>query len=155
MSYWRLTDPQRRSFNGRLFRHITVDGPQELYSFSNRQDRLRKSDPTRPGCFDPMYFLTKSNLVEAIGKSSVPRDVFAIIQRGVGLCEDWGNDLAFVFILNIPLGLHIDAWAGLAKFQPQGRAKSGILDGGWLQYIVDIDERIAHYVDGPIRTGRK
>jgi hypothetical protein len=154
MSYWELTEQQRRSFNGRTFRYASLETPLELYSFSARDDRPRKPDPARAGRYDPMYFLTKSNLMEAVGQSNNPMDVFDIVRRGVALCEDWGNDMKLMFILNIPLGLSVQGWIGLAKFQPRGGARPNSLEGGWLQYIIDIDERLVHYLDGPIRTGR-
>jgi hypothetical protein len=154
MSYWELSDQQRRSFNGRLFRFTSIDGPLELYSFSSNSNRPRKPDPTRSGKLDPMYFLTKSNLTEAIGVSKSPRDVFKFIRQGVALCEDWGNDLSYMFVLNLPTGLSAHAWVGLAKFQPRGGRHLSALEGGWLQYLIDIDSRLVHYVDGPIRTGR-
>ena len=154
MSYWELTDVQRRSFSGRVFRYVTLESPQELYSFSATPSRPQKPDGGRPGKYDPMYFLTKSNVVEAIGLSKAPRDVFGHIRNGVALCEDWGNDLQFLFVLNVPAGVHLEAWCGLAKFQNRGHGKAGFFEGGWLQYIVDIDKRLAHYLDGPIRTGR-
>jgi hypothetical protein len=152
MSYWELTDQQRRSFSGRSFRYVSLDTPLELYSFNSREDRPCKPDPARPNMRDPMFFLTKSNLTEAIARRGVPKDLFDLIRRGVALCEDWGNDLSFMFILNIPEGLNVHAWVGLAKFQPRGRNGAGLLEGGWLQYIVDVDEQLKHYLDGPIRT---
>jgi hypothetical protein len=153
VGYWELSAQQRRSFNGRVFRYATLDTPQELYSFSANSNRPHKPDRNRPGKFDPMYFLTKSNLLEGIGNSKAPRDVFDAIRDGVALCEDWGNDLKFLFILNIPEGLSVEAWTGLAKFQNRGMGKADSLAGGWLQYVIDIDARLEHYLDGPIRTG--
>jgi hypothetical protein len=162
MSYFELSDQGRRSFMGRTFRYGTLDGPQELYSFADRADRPAKPDQRRPGRREPMYFLTKSNLIEATKRSSNPHDVFEFTRQGVALCEDW-NDMRFVFILTLPAHVSVGAWFGLAKFQPRvakDRAAPGInkdrgvLAGGWLQYVIDIDDRILHYVSAAIRTGR-
>jgi hypothetical protein len=158
MAYWELDEQHRRSFLGRSFRFGTVDGPQELYSFSTRTDRPEKPDADRPGRRDPMYFLTKSDLVEAIHTSAQPgsADVFERVRQGIALCEDW-NEMRFVFILDIPEGHAVEAWFGLAKFQSRySSSKSGgaSLAGRWLQYIVELDDRQKRLLRGPLRTGK-
>ncbi len=154
MGYWEMTDAQRRSFMGRMFRFVSVETPIDLYSFSATQDRPRKPDRARPGKFEPMYFLSKSNLLEAIGNSAPQHSVFDQVRAGVALCEDWGNDLKYLFILSVPAHLQVEAWVGLTKFQNRGGSSDEALPGGWLQYLIDIDLRLEHYLNGPIRTGR-
>lgn len=144
MSYWEITETQRRSFMGRSFRFGTLDGPLELFSFSSRVDRPNKSDAQRSGRREPMYFMTKSNLCEAIGAElplGKPR-LQEAIRQGVALREDW-NDMRYVFTLDVPAAGRVQAWFGLAKFQPRCAGRDGTessLAGGWLQYIIEIDD---------------
>lgn len=158
MSYWELNDEQRRSFMGRCFRFAPIEGPQELYSFSWRPDRPTKPIAEKPECLDPMYFMTKSNLIEAIRLSSKSSsgDVFEFVRRGVALCEDW-NDMRWMFVLDLPPGVALEAWFGIAKFQPRLASKEykggASLSGGWLQYVIRFDHRTLWLVRDAIRTG--
>jgi hypothetical protein len=70
-----------------------------------------------------MYFTTEANLMEAIrGTSpSSPMNVFELVRQGVALCEDW-NDMRWMFVLDLPTGVSIEAWFGIAKFQPRRAA---------------------------------
>lgn len=162
MSYFELTENAKQSFLGRSYRFGTVEGPQELYSFSDQPDRPNRPDKRRPGRREPMYFLTKSNLLEAIRSGAKADEVFEYTRQGVALCEDW-NEMRFLFILSIDANSAVGAWFGLAKFQPRisaGKQKSRehadprFLDGGWLQYVIDVDARLLSCISGPIRTGR-
>lgn len=158
MSYWEPSNNHVGSFMGRTSRFGTVDGPVELYSFSSRADRPTKPDLQRPGKSDPMYFLAGSALAQAIrgsGDDAHGRALREAIRQGIALCEDW-NAMTYLFILEIPAGLKVEAWFGLAKFQPRisvGEAGGRSLDGGWLQYIVDLNEMSGKYLRGPIKTG--
>lgn len=158
MSYWKPSSDHVRSFMGRSTRFGTVDGPAELYSFSSRADRATKPDPHRPGKTAPMYFLAGAALTQAIrgaGNDAHGRALREAIRQGTALCEDW-NAMTYLFILEVPAGLNVEAWFGLAKFQPRisvGDASGCSLDGGWLQYIVDFNEMSCKYLRGPIKTG--
>jgi len=140
----------------------SIDGPQELYSFSDNADRPRKLSSSRRGKRDPMFFMSKSNILQAIRSSSQPKDVFEIARQGVALCEDW-NSMRYLFMLDVPSNSHVDAWFGIAKSQPRlslnhpqgsGSGARGYLVGGWLQYIIELDDRLIGQVTGPILTGR-
>jgi hypothetical protein len=158
MSYWQLNEDQRSSFMGRCFRFGTIDGPQELYSFSSHSDRPTKPDRMTSGRLEPMYFMTKANLMQAVrGTSrSSPMNVFELVRQGVALCEDW-NDMRWMFLLDLPAGMSVEAWFGIAKFQPRRAARTYIeaqsLSGGWLQYIVELNQQSLWLLRDPVRTG--
>ena len=158
MSYWEASKSHVGSFMGRTTRFGKIDGPTELYSFSSRTDRPSKPDPERPGKADPMYFLAGSALTQAIRGARHDAEGKALretIRQGIALCEDW-NAMTYLFILEVPAGFHVEAWFGLAKFQPRierGDAGGQSFGGGWLQYIVDLNELTSMYLRGPIATG--
>lgn len=156
MAYWALTKTQAKSFLGRTSRFGTVEGPAEMYSFSSRPDRPFKPDPERAGKTDPLYFMAGQALKEAItGTVEGQMPLRETIRQGVALCEDW-NAMTYLFILDVPAHLRMEVWFGLSKFQPRlstAKTDCGILNGGWLQYLVDLDDASRKYLRGPIRTG--
>lgn len=155
MAFWNLSLQHRQSFLGGSCRYGSIEEPNELVSCSSSSSRLTQQDSGRPGKRAPMFFMTKSNVDEAVRcYGSMGGRLRMALRKGIALCVEW-NDLGNLYLLDVAPGSTVEAWIGLAKFQPATHRGEGgpVLPGGWLQYIIDIDDKVLANVRGPIPTG--
>lgn len=163
--YFDLSKQERSSFLD-VCRHAVLDGPLSLVRFSDsgrgHEGGWGHLDP-RAGIYKGywMYATEVAQILEAAATDGPfgLRVVREISERWA-VCDDWG-DLQRAWVLSIPAGSRVDAWFGLAKFQPRtsthmqrrtGVGTENSYGGGSLQLIVGLKRSQLHWVRGPVPT---
>lgn len=151
MSFFALSDQERRSFLGAAPKFVTVDGPIRLVRFVDSE----RVSLNRRQAMSGRYWMYGSEIEEILEAGGVP--LIREISERWALCDDWG-DCSRVVILEVASGTHVEAWFGFAKFQPRisvkaqkstGRTTRESYGGGSLQLILNIGEQEFRSMSGP------
>ena len=146
MSYFQLTDEERRSFLGADPRFTSIEGPITLARFID-------SGRGRPA-MSGRFWMYGTEVTEIL---NLGLPVIREISERWAICDDWG-DCSRVALLHIPPFTHVDSWFGFAKFQPRistaaqkrtGRITTNSYGGGSIQLIVNIEAREKQWISGP------
>ena len=150
MSYFSLTDEERRSFLGADPKFASIDGPIALVRFI---------DTTRGKRAMSGRFWMYGSEVHEVLASGGPSLIREISDRWA-ICDDWG-DCGLAAILHVPAGTQVDAWFGFAKFQPRisvkaqkttGRKTTNSYAGGSIQLILNVTEQERRWMSGPYHS---
>ena len=150
MTFFDLGEQEEKSFLS-VVRHTVLEGPLKLVRFSD-------SARGRQGAFGK-YWMYGSEVREAMEKNQGKRLVREISRRWA-VSDDWG-DLELAWLMDIPKGAKLDAYWGLAKFQPKisvasqkagGRLTKRSYEGGSIQFVLNLGETEKQWIRGPFRT---
>ena len=158
--------PQERSSFLDVCRHTVLEGPLSLVRFSDSGRGHQGGHGTfdsRTGLWKGywMYASEVGEMLDAVATNGPYglRVVREISERWA-VCDDWG-DLQRAWVMDIPAGGTLDAWFGLAKFQPRtstqaqrssGKSSANSYGGGSLQLIVGLRRHQRRWIRDPIPT---
>lgn len=165
MPYFDLDEQEERSFLG-LVRHTVLEGPLKLVRFtdSTRGHEAAYGRQNKKTGLHHSYWMYASE-VEEILRAVVSAGPYGIgvmreISERWAICDDWG-DLGRIWTMKIPAGRTLNAYFGMAKFQPKisavtqkatGRITTNSYAGGSVQFVTRIGPQEQQWITGPLRT---